>query len=183
VSSQFQLAVIIGSVRAGRFGPVVADWLLTQLKQRDAFRVDVIDLAEVDLPIDLGGGGDTAAYAARIDAAEAFVVVTPEYNRGYPGGLKVAIDTVRDEWRAKPVAFVSYGGTAGGLRSVEQLRQVFGELQAVTIRECVSFHRVHGLFDDEGRLHRAEHPEAAVQSMLDQLASWAAILRHGREAV
>lgn len=183
MSSQFHLAVIVGSVRAGRFGPVVADWLLTQLKHHDAFQVDVIDLAEVDLPVDLGGGGDTAAYAARIDAAEAFVVVTPEYNRGYPGGLKVAIDTVRDEWRAKPVAFVSYGGTAGGLRSVEQLRQVFGELQAVTIRECVSFHRAHDLFDDKGRLRQAERPDAAARSMLDQLASWAAVLRYGRQTV
>jgi NADPH-dependent FMN reductase len=63
----------------------------------------------------------------RIAAAEAFVVVTPEYNHGYPAPLKALIDSSGAEWYAKPIAFVSYGGISGGLRAVEQLRLVFGE--------------------------------------------------------
>ncbi len=175
-----RLAVIIGSVRAGRFGPTVANWLLSALKLRAEFEVEVIDLAAVDLPADHGGGGDTAHYLDRIARADGFVVVTPEYNHGYPGGLKIAIDTAREQWQAKPVAFVCYGGVAGGLRSVEQLRPVFAELHAATIRTAVSFHRAHTLFDDDGTLREPAAAQAALTSMLEQLAWWATTLRRGR---
>ncbi len=69
--------------------------------------------------------------------ADAFLVVTPEYNHGYPAALKELIDSVYEPWHAKPVAFVSYGGASGGIRAVEQLRQVFAELHAVTLRDGV----------------------------------------------
>ncbi len=176
-----RLGVIIGSVREGRFGPTVANWLLSQLKERDQFEVDLIDLADFHLPVDLGGGGDAAEFVARIDRVDAFVVVTPEYNHGYPGGLKTAIDTGKEEWKAKPVAFVSYGGVAGGLRSVEQLRPVFAELHAVTIRSAVSFHWADTLFDSDGQLLQPEKAESAVDGMLNQLEWWARMLRSGRE--
>ncbi|TDC84215.1 NADPH-dependent oxidoreductase [Micromonospora sp. KC606] len=172
--------MIIGSVRKDRFGPTVANWLLSQLKEHDAFEVDVIDLADFHLPADLGGGGDSAEFLTRVDRADAFVVVTPEYNHGYPGGLKTAIDTGKEEWKAKAVAFASYGGMAGGLRSVEQLRPVFAELHAVTIRATVSFHWAHSLFDSDGRLLQPEKAEAAVDGMLNQLEWWARMLQSGR---
>jgi NAD(P)H-dependent FMN reductase len=177
---RLQLAVIIGSVRAGRFAPVVADWFLAQLKRHDDFTVDVIDLADLDLPVDLGGGGDAAAFTARVDAADAFVVITPEYNHGYPGALKVAIDTAREEWQAKPVGFVSYGGVAGGLRSVEQLRLVFAELHATTVRHTVSLHWVHGLFGEDGLLPESDPANAAAQALLDQLSWWGYALHRAR---
>ncbi|MBA2472382.1 MAG: NADPH-dependent FMN reductase [Pseudonocardiales bacterium] len=88
-STTFALAVIIASVREGRFGPVVADWFVGQAKQRDDVNVDVIDLADTPSP--------SANFASRIGAADAFVVVTPEYNHGYPGPLKTAIDSVGRE--------------------------------------------------------------------------------------
>ena len=110
------------------------------------------------------------------------MVVTPEYNHGYPGGLKTAIDTAVEEWRAKPVAFVSYGGTAGGLRSVEALRLVFTELQAVTMRRAVSFHWVHSLFDGEGVLIEPDASHSAAESMFDQLAWWTRALHQARSA-
>lgn len=175
-----RLAVIIGSVRKARFGPTVASWLLTRLEDRDELEVDVIDLADFQLPADLGGGGDTEGFLKRIDRADAFIVVTPEYNHGYPGGLKTAIDTGREEWKAKPVAFVSYGGIAGGLRSVEQLRPVFAELHAVTLRTAVSFHGADSLFDEHGRLRDAEKAESAVDAMLHQIEWWGRMLRSGR---
>src|SRR5580698_3134029 len=84
----YRLAVIIGSVRAGRFGPVPAEWFMTQVSQRQDVKPDVIDLATLDLPADLSGGGDAAEFRRRIAEADAFVVITPEYNHGYPGGLK-----------------------------------------------------------------------------------------------
>jgi NAD(P)H-dependent FMN reductase len=158
----------------------VASWIETQLARRDDISLDIIDLADLTLPDRLDGTGDAAAFAKRADAADAFVIVTPEYNHGYSGALKTAIDTLVDEWRAKPVAFVSYGGTAGGLRAVEQLRLVFAELHAATVRQVVSLHWVHDLFDDNGVL-TDRGAVAAADKMADQLVWWARALRAARE--
>lgn len=168
------LGVIVGSVREGRFGPVVTDWFVGQAKQRDDVSVDVIDLADTQIP--------SADFAARIRSAEAFVIVTPEYNHGYPGPLKAAIDSVGREWHAKPVGFVSYGGLSGGLRAVEQLRVVFGELHTVTVRETVSFHGARGRFDEHGAPREPDAVNAAATALLNQLIWWAHALQQARVA-
>ncbi len=179
-----RLGVIVGSTRQGRFGPTVARWFLTQAEQRSDMAPDLIDLADVDLPSAHAAqpGPAVEAFTTRIERADAFVVVTPEYNHGYPASLKQAIDLAYDEWRAKPVGFVSYGGRAGGLRAVEQLRQVFAELHTVTVRDTVSFHRAWGLFDDSGELREPVRFTAAAKTMLDELAWWALALRTARAA-
>ncbi len=176
------IAVVIGSTRAGRFGPTVARWFVDHAVTRPDIAVDVIDLADVDLPAVYPDGRTPVvdAYAARIAAADAFVVITPEYNHGYPASLKQAIDLVMDEWKAKPVAFVSYGGISGGLRAVEQLRQVFAELHAVTIRDTVSFAMAHASFGPDGTLHDPAGAEAATKVMLDELVWWGDALRQAR---
>lgn len=176
-----RVAVIVGSTREGRFGPTVARWFTAQARQRDDMAVDVIDLADAGLPAVFPAepGDAVRAYTRRIDAADAFVVVTPEYNHGYPASLKQAIDLAHDEWHAKPVAFVSYGGMAGGLRSVEQLRQVFAELHATTVRDTVSFHQAWAQFDADGQPRDPASGNAAKR-MLDQLAWWARALRDAR---
>lgn len=176
---RLQLAVIIGSVRAGRIAGAVSQWFGMQLDQHDEFSPDVIDLAGLTLPDCLDGTGDAAMFAKRVHAADGFVIITPEYNHGYPGALKTAIDTAREQWQAKPVGFVSYGGIAGGLRAVEQLRLVFAEVHTVTVRHVVSLHWVHDLFDGNGMLtdHRAP---AAADKMLAQLAWWGRAPRNAR---
>ena len=182
--SPLRVAVIVGSTREGRFGATVAQWFAGQARQRADMLVDVVDLAELDLPSVLANQPSPAveAYAERIEQADAFVVVTPEYNHSFPAGLKQAIDLLRTPWMRKPVAFVSYGGLAGGLRAVEQLRTVFAELHAMTIRETVSFHRFPELFDDRGELIDPTGPAAAAKVMLDDLVWWATALRTAREA-
>ncbi len=110
------------------------------------------------------------------------MVVTPEYNHGYPASLTQAIDLPHDEWKAKPVGFVSYGGMAGGLRAVEQLRQVFAELHVATMRDTVSFHRFFERFDESGRLNDPAGPAEAATVMLYELAWWGQALRAGRAA-
>ncbi len=179
-----RLAIIIGSTREGRFGPVVARWFAAQAHQRADMVVDVIDLADADLPVAYPSSSSPAvdAYVERIAGADAFVVVTPEYNHGYPAALKQAIDLPHRQWQAKPVGFVSYGGMSGGLRAVEQLRQVFAELHAVTVRDTVSFHMAHGLFDASGEPREPAGCNAAAKTMLDQLAWWAVALRTARVA-
>src|SRR5260370_35845557 len=101
--------------------------------------------------------------------ADAFVVVTPEYNHGYPGALKSLIDAVSAEWHAKPVAFVSYGGISGGLRAVEQLRQVFAELHTVTIRDSGSFAGAWEPFDATGTLKSPERATRQTRNILKRL--------------
>ena len=116
----------------------------------------------------------------RIDEAEGFVVVTPEYNHSLPAALKFLIDSASAPWRAKPVGFVSYGGISGGLRAVEQLRLVFAEVHAVGIRDSVSFANARSLVDAEGRFAPPEPAGQAMSLMLTQLAWWAEALREAR---
>jgi NAD(P)H-dependent FMN reductase len=168
--SDLRFAVVVASTRPERFAPVVARWFEAQLADHVAY--DVLDLAELPMP--------NTRFAAAIDRADAVVVVTPEYNHSFPGPLKVAIDSLRDEWIAKAVGFVSYGGISGGLRAVEALRLVFAELQAATVRETVSFANPWDQFDSAGALKDPEGAELAAQRLIDQLVWWAATLRAGR---
>ncbi|MFF1560777.1 NADPH-dependent FMN reductase [Streptomyces sp. NPDC058279] len=182
-----RLAVIISSVREGRFGPVPGQWIAAQARERADLEVDVIDLTEHDLPAALSFNPSPetaealASVSPRLERADAYVVVTPEYNHSYPASLKHLIDWHYTQWRAKPVGFVSYGGLAGGLRAVEHLRPVFAELHAVTVRDVVSFHSAWEHFGEDGLPKDAEGPEGAAKVLLDQLAWWGTVLREGRE--
>jgi NAD(P)H-dependent FMN reductase len=178
-----RLAVIIGSTRAGRFAPVVADWFAGQARMREDMDVDVIDLAEAWLPDVLPADDATELPQPVRDlqpwlaGADAFVVVTPEYNHSFPAALKNAIDWYFDEWQAKPVGYVSYGGVGGGVRAVEQLRLVFGELHATSVRSSVSFVDCPARFGADGAPVEPERCERAAKSMLDELAWWGDALR------
>ena len=169
-----RIALIYGSTRPGRFCDTVVRWAATEIQNEiaksAAFELDQIDPAE------------PMAIAERLHRADAFIVVTPEYNHGYPAPLKALIDETGAEWHAKPVAFVSYGGVSGGLRAVEQLRQVFAELHAVSIRDSVSFAGAHTCFNEGGELHAPERPRRAMKRMLGQLHWWARALRTARES-
>lgn len=181
-----RVAVIVGSNREGRFGPVIADWFLKRAARHEGIETDLVDVATAGLPAALSfspGPEDAArveAVSARLAAADAFVVLTPEYNHSFPAPLKNLIDWHRAEWQAKPVGFVSYGGRSGGLRAVEQLRQVFAELHTVSVRDTVSFHNAGALFDDEGNPRDPADAEGAVKALLDQLVWWGNALRDAR---
>jgi NAD(P)H-dependent FMN reductase len=193
ITGPSKLAVVIGSVREGRFGPVIASWVAVLAGQHGGFSVDVIDLAEFDIPVTLPAdppkyAGDAYPRPARlrpltgrIEAADAFIVVTPEYNHSYPAGLKAAIDWHFTQWTAKPVAFVSYGGPAGGRHAVLHLENVFSELHAVTIRDGLSF-PLYMLNWHDGK---PDDPQAAAVAtvMLDQLSWWASALSKARAEV
>jgi NAD(P)H-dependent FMN reductase len=184
-TSPVRIAVVIGSNRHGRFGPVVAKWLLGRVRERDDLVLDVVDVAEVPLPTTLSPSPEATAALAdvtpKLAGADAFIVLTPEYNHSFPAGLKNLIDWHVSEWRAKPVALVSSGGISGGLRAVEHLRQVFAELHAVTVRDTVSFMGASAAFDEEGNPRDAVGPDAAVKVMLDQLIWWARALQEAKE--
>ncbi|MGW7231169.1 NADPH-dependent FMN reductase [Streptomyces sp. CBMAI 2042] len=184
-----RLAVVVGSVREGRFGPTVANWFAQEARRFGRFEVDVLDLAELSLPMAMppfGGepAGGTAAVQAeiarRLAEADAFVLVTPEYNHSYPAALKNVLDWFRAEWSAKAFGLVSYGGQGGGIRAAEHLRQVIAELHSVTVRDAMSFHNAWDLFDDAGAATDQGESAAAAKRMLAQLDWWAALLREGR---
>lgn len=178
------LALLYGSTREGRFCDTIAGWLRTQLDRRRDVVVDAVDPGLLDLPARHGGApsADLVNLQQRIWRADAFVVVVPEYNHGYPATLKSVIDSVQAHWQAKPVAFVAYGGHSGGVRAVEQLRQVFSGLHAVPIRDGVYFAQAWDRFDAAGRLREGDAGERAARRMLDQLAWYGHALRQARAA-
>src|SRR5690606_27922407 len=134
---------------------------------------------DTPLPVDLTETPEVQQFRARLAAADAFVAITSEYNHGYPASLKTALDSVKHEWRAKPIGFVSYGGLSGGLRAVEQLRQVVAEIHMVSVRETVSFHRARKQFDADGNTGDGAAIDAA-ERMLSQLAWWGRVLSAAR---
>ena len=186
-TSPIHIAVIVGSTRDGRYADVIANWFLSRARRRDDIEIDVLDLADIELPARFTRERSPALddFLDRLGAADAFVVITPEYNHSYPAALKHAIDFANVEWRRKPLAFVSYGGVSGGLRAVEHLRQVFAERHAFGIRDTVSFHNPWPQFGDNGELRDAaatSAAEEAVRLMLDDLVWWATALRTARDA-
>ena len=185
-----KIAVIIGSTREGRLGEAVGRWFASVAATRADLEISMIDLLAWDLPflrapVPPAFGPPTdplvSAWAAEVDAAEGYVLVTPEYNHGYPAALKNALDLVFEPWRRKPVAFVSYGGAGGGLRAVEQLRQVVVELEMVPLRHQVAIPRAYKAFDEKGELHDEGHARDA-ERLLGELAWWANALRTARAA-
>ena len=184
-----RVAVVVGSVRDGRQGRLVTDWFLDAAAAHDGLEWDVVDLADVDLPLVMpnwGGAPSPRAAAAladvspRLAAADAFVIVVPEYNHSFPAALKNLIDWHHGQWHAKPVGFVSYGGLGGGLRAVEQLRLVFAELHAMTVRDSVSLHGPWSGLGPDGRPRDAAVCEGAAKGMLGQLSWWGRALRTAR---
>lgn len=180
--------VVLGSTRQGRFGDRVARWFLEAAGGRDDLQLELVDLRDWPLPFFDGAAppmsgryDDLAqrAWAAQVARADAYVLVTPEYNHGYPAVLKNALDTVYAEWSGKPVGFVGYGGTGGGIRAVEQLRQVVVELDMVPLREQVVLTRAYAAFDESGRLRDTWHDREAT-ALLDAVARLLSRLRVAR---
>lgn len=179
-----RVLLIIGSTRHERFGPVPAAWVAKSARERGDIELDVADLAELNLTTTLNGNDENAplppeveAFGKRLDAADAVVIVTPVYNRGYPAPLKNAIDWFHNEWFATPVGFVSYGGISGGLDAVEQLRNVFVELNTMTIRNVLTFPNFWERFDDYGQPTDLEATTAAATAFFDQLTMWSQSMR------
>lgn len=181
-----RVLVMIGSTRQDRFGPVPAAWAAEQARLRDDIDVDVVDLADEKLPVTLMGDeedvppDETTLLGRRISAADAVVIVTPVYNRGYPASLKNAIDWYHGEWAATPIGFVSYGGRTGGIEAVEQLRTVFVELSTMTIRNVLSFPNFWESFDENGAPTDPKPLIEAAGEFYDQLVWWARALRAAR---
>jgi NAD(P)H-dependent FMN reductase len=187
-----KLHVILASTRPGRAGEPIADWFTKRAREHGAFDVELVDLADVALPL-LDEPNHprlrryehqhTKDWSETINAADAFVMVTPEYNYGYPASLKNAIDYLHFEWQHKPVGFVSYGGVAAGTRAVQQLKQVVTTLKLWPLVEGVNIPFHAQFIDEDGVVQANDVMEGAATALLDELVLTEESLRPRREAV
>jgi NAD(P)H-dependent FMN reductase len=134
--------IIVGSVRPGRVGLPIAEWVRAEAEKTGRFDIDFVDLAELALPfmdepnhpiLRKYTKQHTIDWSARVDAAEAFIFVTPEYNYSFSPALKNAIDFLNKEWWRKPLGFVSYGGVSGGTRGVAAIMSITSALGLVRV--------------------------------------------------
>jgi NAD(P)H-dependent FMN reductase len=181
--------VILGSTRQGRFGDKVADWFMQHAAARPDLSAELVDLADWPLPffnspvppaMQESQDPQSVAWGEKVSAADAYVLVTPEYNHGYPAVLKNALDHVVRPWRQKPVGFVGYGGPGAGIRAVEQLRLVAVELEMIPLRQQVSIPNVYLAFGPDGTLTDPSGPDRQAAAVLDELARWSHSLSEPR---
>ena len=180
-----RLGVIVASVREGRVGGPVSEWFMEQARQHGGFDLELLDLNTIDLPLlsephhprlRKYTRDKTRAWSATIDALDAFVIVTPEYNYSTPPALINALDHLYVEWNYKPVGLVSYGGVSGGLRGAQMTRQFLLSFKMVPIVEAVPIPFVTKLLQD-GRFVGGESYAKSAAGMLDELVRWTAALR------
>ncbi len=177
--SRPRLGIVIASIREGRRGGPIGHWTVERAEAHGGFEVELLDLEAIDLPLMTEPNhprlkaytqDHTREWSALVDAHDAFVFVTPEYNHGVPAPLKNAIDYLHQEWLYKPVGFVSYGGVAAGTRAVQMLKQILLAVRMVPVFPGVAISGISTLLppgaerlpDDEGR-------EAAATEMFDEL--------------
>lgn len=183
-----QLGIIIGSTRPGRVGVDVARWIFDVATRRSDCRSTLIDIDDYSLPLldepvppsmAKYSKAHTIKWAATIDAVDAFVFVTPEYNHGTSAALKNALDFLYREWNNKACGFVSYG-SAGGVRAVEQLRLTMAELQIADVRAQVILSLAND-FENMKRFKPNDQHAKAANMMLDQVVAWGEALRTVRQ--
>lgn len=175
-----KLHVIICSTRPGRIGGAIAEWFQGVAADHPGFDSELVDLAKFNLPVfdepkhprlQEYQHDHTKAWSASVEAADAFVFVTPEYNYGPPPSLVNALNYLSKEWQYKPAAFVSYGGISGGMRAVHTVKMIMSPLKIVTIPEGVVAPLVFPQIKDGVFTPTDIQAEAATQT-LDELARW-----------
>ncbi len=182
----FQLQVISVSTRPGRKGPAVAKWFHESAVKHGNFDVRYTDLGEQGLPLfdepnhprlKQYQHAHTKAWSAKVDAADAFVFVTPEYNYSTPPSLLNALTYLVQEWAYKPVAFVSYGGLSGGMRSVQMTKQVLTGFKMMPIPEAVMVPNFTQFLGEDGVFRATEQHEKSAVTLLNELHRWTTALK------
>jgi len=186
-----KIQIILGSTRPNRLSEVVGRWIAGQAEKLKDVTVEILDLREYPMPFFnepmppsmlKGKYSDkvVSKWVKKVAEGDAYILIAPEYNHGYPAVLKNALDYPYSEWNRKPVGFVSYGGV-GGARSVEQLRQIVIDLQMAPIRNSVNIMGVWQAFDDKGQPKDPKLNDFA-KGFLDQLVWWGKALKTARSS-
>ncbi|MGY1803097.1 NADPH-dependent FMN reductase [Blastococcus sp. SYSU D00922] len=185
------LQVIAASTRPGRKGLAVARWIQRQAEAHGGFDVELVDLAEVGLPVfdepnhprlQQYTHQHTRDWAATVARADAFVFVTPEYNHSLPGSLKNALDFLSVEWADKAAGIVSYGGVSAGLRAASALKPVLAALRVVPVVEAVSIPFFAQFLDEDDEFVPNAELEVGAKAMLGEIERLTGALRTLRAA-
>ncbi len=167
--------VILGTAREGRESEKVARFVLAEAREY-GFESEIIDVRDYRIPATdrTQNGAPAKKLGEKIGRADGLIIVSPEYNHGYPGELKMMLDMLYEQYFYKPLGICGVSsGALGGARVVEQLRTVAVELHMVPVRESVYFANVAALFDKEGEMVGREAWHKRVKPMLDDIAAWA----------
>lgn len=173
-----KLSIIISSTRAERKGPSVAQWIESSARDSRLFDVELIDLKALNLPfmdepnhpsLQQYTHQHTMDWSARIDASDAFIFVTAEYNHGIPAPLKNAIDYLSKEWANKPVAMVGYGGISGGTRAIQQIKQVATAVKLYAF-DGVILPFFNSQIDEHEVFQPTDRNQKAADKMMEELA-------------
>jgi NAD(P)H-dependent FMN reductase len=179
------IPVILGTARKGRASENVARFVFDEVQKREGVETELIDIRELALPTDDAGEQiKDPKFSATVERADGLVIVTPEYNHGYPGLLKHVLDSNLKEYIHKAVGIcgVSAGGF-GGVRVIENLLPVLRELGLVTIFWDGNFSGAQNLFDEEGNIKDRATYEKRIDKFLGELIWMSKTLRHGRENI
>jgi NAD(P)H-dependent FMN reductase len=180
------LLIVIASTRPVRVGLPIAEWFEGRAVAHGGFEIEVADLAAIDLPLMNETKHPrrreyehqhTKDWSARVEAADAFVFVHPEYNHGITAPLKNALDYLSQEWAYKPLGLVSYGSVSAGTRAAQMIKQVAVYLKLFTVAEAVSIPFVSRRIGDDGAFVPDEMVEKAADGMLTEMVRLEAALR------
>ncbi|RYE25326.1 MAG: NAD(P)H-dependent oxidoreductase [Sphingobacteriales bacterium] len=182
----FNLKIIITSTRPGRKSPAFANWIAEEGKKHSDFNISILDLGAINLPFfdepvhpiaKQYQHQHTKDWAAMVDDADAFIIVTPEYNYGFTAVFKNAIDYLHHEWKHKPVGILSYGGVSAGTRAAQMMKQVLTTLSMTPLSEAVSVPMFFQFFDEEGNFTPNEELNKAADVMYTALHKWTTALK------
>lgn len=181
-----KLKIITSTTREGRKGIAVANWITEVAKKTDQYNVELLDLAEINLPfmnephhprLQRYQHEHTKKWSETINSADAYIIVLAEYNFGFPAPIKNAIDYLYNEWKNKAIAFVSYGGVSGGLRSSQMLKQVVTAVHMVAVADQVSIPFFANLINEKGIFEPNETVTKSAEVMLRELMRWTEALK------
>lgn len=184
MATTLYLPIILGTARQGRRSEHVAFLVQQEVAKRAGVETELIDVRQIPMRFDDAGEGmKDAKFAAQMQHADGLVLVVPEYNHGYPGLLKHALDMCLEEYNHKPVAICGVSaGPFGGSRVIENLLPVVRELGLVASGVDLNFSKVQDVFGEDGAL-RDENWRKRTNKFLDELIWLARVMRHGRDNI
>lgn len=182
----YNLKIITSTTREGRKGIAIAEWITEFAKQVSGFNIELLDLAEINLPfmnepnhprLQQYKYDHTKKWSETIEHADAFIIVLSEYNFGFPAPIKNALDYLYNEWKYKPVGIVSYGGVSAGLRSTQMLKQVLTALNMMPLSEQVSIPMFTKFINEDGVFAPDDMIKQSATVLLTELQRWAEAMK------
>jgi NAD(P)H-dependent FMN reductase len=177
----YKLKIIFASVREGRKGISIAEWVKEVVAKDQRFETEFIDLKDFKLPsmdepnhprLQKYEHDYTKNWSAKISDADAFIFVSPEYNFGYPGGLRNALEYLHNEWQYKAAGIVTYGGISAGTRAANALKADLISLKVIPLSEMVNVPMFTQFIKEDGKLMPNEIMIKALDLLLNELNRW-----------